>query len=314
VTLLRGSVDFRDAVIEAASRVGIAERQVEKDYWVTATLRELVERLDGRFLFKGGTSLSKAYRLVERFSEDIDLLLLSDEGAATEDLLDAVAAAVSQVCGTTPTVDGGTEGFARRLLFAYPEIPNTRKAPGMRRQIVVEPGVRGGPRPYERRVIQPLMAEVLGPDVAFDDLAPFEIDVLHPARTMIEKLFAVDSMGRRLAIDPELRLPDTAVRHFYDLYFLLDEERSPALGWLRQGDNHEEVVADCLRVARRWFSEETAVPDGGFAHSSAFADESLASRLRPPYERMMAAVCYPRAPRPTLDEVRSRARDLEGRI
>ena len=314
MTLLRGSVDFRDGVIEAASRLGIAERQVEKDYWVTATLRSLAERFDGQFLFKGGTSLSKAYRLVERFSEDIDLLLLSKEGAATEGLLDALAAAMSEVCGTTATVYGGTEGFARRMLFPYPELPNTRKAPGMRRQIVVEPGVRGGPRPYERRVIEPLMAGALGPDVAFDDLASFDIDVLHPARTMIEKLFAVDSMGQRLATDPGLRLPDTAVRHFYDLYFLWDEERSPALSWLQNGDNHEAVVEDCLRVSRRWFSEEAAVPDGGFAHSLAFTDDGIASRLRAPYERMMAAVCYPQAPRPTFDEVRGRASDLVGRI
>jgi hypothetical protein len=314
MTLLRRSTDFRDAVIEAASRIGIAERQVEKDYWVTATLRELVERFDGQFLFKGGTSLSKAYRLVERFSEDIDLLLLSDEGAATEELLDRVALAVSEVCGNTATVDDRTEGFGRRMLFAYPELPNTRKAPGMRRQIVVEPGVRGGPRPYERRVIAPLMGEALGRDAAFDDLDAFEIDVLHPARTMIEKLFAVDSMAQRLASDPELRLPDTAVRHFYDLYFLLDEERSPALDWLQQGDSHVEVVADCLRVSRRWFSEKAAVPDGGFAHSPAFTDDGLASRLRSPYERMMAAVCYPGAPRPTFDDVRRRARGLAGRI
>ena len=314
MTALRSSPDFRDAVLEAAARLGIAERQVEKDYWVTATLRVLAERFDGQFLFNGGTSLSKAYQLVERFSEDIDLLLVSDEGPATEELLDERAAVVGGVCGSVATIDDRTEGFARRMLFPYPELPNTPKAPGMRRQIVVEPGVRGGPRPSERRTIEPLMALALGKDAVYDDLAAFEIDVLHPARTMVEKLFAVDSMGQRLARNPELRLPDTAARHFYDLYFLWDEERSPALGWLQEADNHEAVIADCLQISRRWFSAEAGVPDGGFAHSVAFTDEGLASRLRPPYERMMAAVCYPRAPRPTLEEVRSRARELAGRI
>jgi len=314
MTPLRGSGEFRDAVIEAASRLGIAERQVEKDYWVTATLRALVERFDGQFLFKGGTSLSKAYRLVDRFSEDIDLLLLSEEGTATEELLDVLEAAVGEVCGSTATVDSATAGFARRMLVAYPELPNTKRAPGMRRQIVVEPGVRGGPRPYERRVIEPLIAQALGSDAAYEDLAAFEIDVLHPARTMIEKLLAVDTMSQRLMCEPELRFPDTAVRHFYDLYFLWDEKQSPALGWLQEGDNHEAVVDDCLRVSRRWFSEEAAVPSGGFARSVAFTDEEVAGRLRSPYERMMAAVCYPQAQRPTLDDVRNRAAELEGRI
>jgi hypothetical protein len=59
---------------------------------------------------------------------------------------------------------------------------------------------------------------------------------------------------------------------------------------------------------------EGAVVDGGFANSLAFTDEGPASRLRAPYERMMAAVCYPRAVRPSLDEVRDRGRELAGRI
>ena len=128
-----------------------------------------MERFDGQFLFKGGTSLSKAYRLVERFSEDIDLLLLSDEGAATEELLDRVALAVSEVCGNTATVDDRTEGFGRRMLFAYPELPNTRKAPGMRRQIVVEPGVRGGPTSLRTPGHCTTYGRSARSDAAFDD-------------------------------------------------------------------------------------------------------------------------------------------------
>jgi predicted nucleotidyltransferase component of viral defense system len=125
VTALRGSPEFWDAVVEAAARLGIAERHVEKDYWVTATLRALAERFDGLYLFKGGTSLSKAYHLLERFSEDIDLPLVSDEGSATEDLPDELASVVGEVCGSVGIVDDRTEGFARRMLFAYPELPNT---------------------------------------------------------------------------------------------------------------------------------------------------------------------------------------------
>ena len=159
---------------------------------------------------EGRTSLSKAYQLVERFSEDIDLLLLSDEGPATEELLDDLAAVVGGVCGSVATTGregllghgdaprvGRALGFARRMFCAYPELPNTPKAPGMRRQIVLEPGVRGGPRPSERRTIEPLMALALGKDAVYDDLAAFEIDVLHPARTMVEKLFAADCQPDR---------------------------------------------------------------------------------------------------------------------
>jgi hypothetical protein len=143
VNLLRGSNDFRDAIVEAAARLGVAERQVEKDYWVTETLRELVRRFDGEFLFKGGTSLSKGYRLVERFSEDIDLLLLSEEGDATEGLLDEIQTAAGDVCGSPAEVDQRTKGLARRILVTYPQLQNTPKAPGPCARCVFEKRLRG---------------------------------------------------------------------------------------------------------------------------------------------------------------------------
>jgi hypothetical protein len=84
MTALRGSPEFRDAVVEAAALLGIAERQIEKDCWVTATLRELAE-----------------------------------------DLLDELTSVVGEVCGSVGIVDPRTEGSPARMLFAYPELPNT---------------------------------------------------------------------------------------------------------------------------------------------------------------------------------------------
>ncbi len=68
--------DRRDVFLGAASSLGTPEANVEKDFWVTWTLDVLFNGLpDGgpRLLFKGGTSLSKAYGLISRFSEDIDI-------------------------------------------------------------------------------------------------------------------------------------------------------------------------------------------------------------------------------------------------
>lgn len=315
MNLLRGSNDFRDAIVEAAARLGVAERQVEKDYWVTETLRELVRRFDGEFLFKGGTSLSKGYRLVERFSEDIDLLLLSEEGDATEGLLDEIQTAAGDVCGSPAEVDQRTKGLARRILVTYPQLQNTPKAPGMRRQIVVEPGVRGGPQPRDRLSIGTLVAQALGPDTAYDDLTAFTIDVLHPARTMVEKLFAVDAIAARLVAEPTRMKTDTEARHFYDLYHLWDEDQSPALSWLSEGDNFVELLANCMEVSRRWFPDNPAeIPSGGFAHSRAFVDGGLTDRIRDGYNRMLVSVCYPNAPRPTFEDICARAAELDGRI
>ncbi len=313
MTLLRSALkDFRAGVIAAAAELGIAERQVEKDYWVTEVLRELVGRLDGMFLFKGGTSLSKAYRLVERFSEDIDLLLLSEEGDETEALLDDVEGVASEVLNGPADVDVQNVGLSRRMFVEYMLLPDLPRAKGMRRQIVVEPGIRGGPKPSERKTIVSLMGGVLG-ESAYEDLTSFEIAVLHPARTMVEKLFAVDGIGTKLLDDERRKLSDTEARHFYDLYFLWDEDISPALRWLDEGTNRDEVVADCLEVSARWYGG-AVVPDGGFANSACFRDPDLAGRIDEGYLRMLDAVCYPEAIRPSFEDVCHRARDLAVRF
>ena len=60
---------------ETAERKGLSEAIVEKDFWVCWVLKQLftIDALSGRLLFKGGTSLSKIFKTINRFSEDIDL-------------------------------------------------------------------------------------------------------------------------------------------------------------------------------------------------------------------------------------------------
>jgi len=71
---------FKDAVIAASQRVGIPEIYVEKDYWVTLVLNEIFHSdLADQIVFKGGTCLSKCHQLIQRFSEDIDLVVFRNE-------------------------------------------------------------------------------------------------------------------------------------------------------------------------------------------------------------------------------------------
>lgn len=66
----------RTSIAQAAVASGIAAKAIEKDWWVTLTLKALFESPYAKFfIFKGGTSLSKGWKLIERFSEDIDIAL-----------------------------------------------------------------------------------------------------------------------------------------------------------------------------------------------------------------------------------------------
>ena len=63
---------FVAVIAQTAHKLGMPEAIVEKDYYVTVLLKELAMRLP-YIVFKGGTSLSKAHKVIKRFSEDIDL-------------------------------------------------------------------------------------------------------------------------------------------------------------------------------------------------------------------------------------------------
>ena len=94
--LSAAAVDRRDAFLGAAQRLGAPEQNIEKDFWVCWTLDALFNGAKAggpRLLFKGGTSLSKAFGLISRFSEDIDITIFREDlgEAATVDDLEALS-------------------------------------------------------------------------------------------------------------------------------------------------------------------------------------------------------------------------------
>ncbi len=87
--------DRRGLFVDTAARLGTTAANAEKDFWVCWTLDVLFNGLPAggpRLLFKGGTSLSKAFGLIERFSEDIDVTVFRDDlgQTATIDDLEAL--------------------------------------------------------------------------------------------------------------------------------------------------------------------------------------------------------------------------------
>jgi len=73
----RTADERRVFIVEAANRRNLTSVIIEKDFWVCWTLKRLIgsPELAGHFIFKGGTSLSKAYGIIHRFSEDLDLTI-----------------------------------------------------------------------------------------------------------------------------------------------------------------------------------------------------------------------------------------------
>lgn len=72
---------FRDAILLASQKLEVSEDIVEKDYYVTLILKKL-STIEYPVVFKGGTSLSKAFHVIDRFSEDIDITFTEHLGEA----------------------------------------------------------------------------------------------------------------------------------------------------------------------------------------------------------------------------------------
>jgi Nucleotidyl transferase AbiEii toxin, Type IV TA system len=193
VPRFRDSAEFGPTLDAAAERLGISATAVEKDYWVSEVLRVLARDFGGDFIFKGGTSLSKGYRIVERFSEDIDILVLpGGRGLGTTDRLmkDMGQAAAAGIGGQASPSGGSQTGRHRSYEVSYPA---TREPTTLvRTSVLLEMGIRGGQDPHEPAAISCLLGdspETAGTNLSeFTDLEPFDVVVLHPGRTLLEKL------------------------------------------------------------------------------------------------------------------------------
>lgn len=229
--------------------MGLQAVSVEKDFWVCWTLRELFTMPGiGRHLtFKGGTSLSKAWKLIQRFSEDIDIIVdkevLGFGGDEAPDkapsnkqrkmrleklmeacrtwvqgtLQPALAARFQSTLGETgwklevdPDMPDG-----QCLLFHYPSVFPPEAAGYVRPVVKIELGARSDDWPSDEKSIQPYVIEhfpALGPD------AVCTVRVLAAERTFWEKACLLHEETFRPVDKPrKIRM----ARHYYDLWSLL---------------------------------------------------------------------------------------------
>ncbi len=314
--LFRDTREFGPTLDAAAEQLGISATAIEKDYWVSEVLRVLARGFEGDFIFKGGTSLSKGYHIVQRFSEDIDVLVLPGVRGrnATDTLMKAMgAAAAAGISGSAFSVGGSETGRHRSYAVSYPA---TRKATTLiRTAVLLEMGVRGGHHPHASVPITCLLGDVLdaaGTDLSeFTDLEPFSLSVLHPARTLLEKLVHIHAVAQALVADTARQPDPRSGRHFYDVFQLLGDDR--VLDLIADRGQVQQVLESIDEITRDYFagSDETELrPSDGFATSPAFdLDTDVSLRFRAAYESTMPELYFGTDPLPTWDAVCSRVAD-----
>jgi hypothetical protein len=220
---------YRDAVRATAQKMSIPPEFVEKDYWVTYALFTIFNHEIGRdMVFKGGTALSKCYNMIERFSEDIDLVVLRREEETDNKLkskLRTVSTVVETVLPEVP-IAGITQkmGMNRKTAHTYHK-EFTGDYGHIRDAIVVEATWLGYHEPYTTKSIVSFVGQMMLDNNQLNiaeenELLPFDLLVLEPTRTICEKIMSLVRFSYGENPMDDLR---KKIRHTYDLHQLLNQ-------------------------------------------------------------------------------------------
>lgn len=221
---------FLQAVKLTADRMGIANIYVEKDYWVTYALHTIFKNEIGKdTVFKGGTALSKCYNMIDRFSEDIDLVVVRREGESNNKLTTKIKTISEVVTNVLPEIDipelTQKMGMNRKTAHSYDKIFKGNYGQ-VRDVIVVEATWLGYFEPCSVRTVASFVGQMMldnkQEDIAKEyGLLPFELMVLEPTRTLCEKIMSLVRFSYSEA--PLINLKNK-IRHTYDLHQLLQQQ------------------------------------------------------------------------------------------
>lgn len=305
--------DFEQAILRAARQFELSEQFVEKDYYVTEMLRIIAGDLGDKVMFKGGTSLSKGWGLITRFSEDIDLFVNRDafDPPPGTRRLDKILKDLSTAVSTHPAFtwlrDEGVTigGFGRSDLFAYET--HFDELPGIRAAVRLEPGIQSGTFPTEIVPITSLVAQYLAEQGSTDfsaaeDLDGFKMPLLHYRRTFVEKMFAIH--GKVIRLQDEEHPLERDARHYADLYVLAGQREVLAM---LDSPEYGEIRRDYDARSREFFEASYRPPPGlSFADSIAlFPEGSLREQLAAEYD-VECRLLFSDQSYPSFDEVLAR--------
>ena len=311
--LLNLTDDQRRATLaQAAQESGMRAEVVEKDWWVTLTLKALFNTPYAPYVvFKGGTSLSKCWNLITRFSEDIDIALspeafgmkyeetpskayvkkLKRKGCAftNNELKNAVeeqllALGVPEgmiVITAAPVPENFPDTDPQTIFIKYPSLYDP--LPYIPDRVKIEVSVRSLNTPHTQRNIQSVLNEFF-PQAIYGE-TPFSVTVVEARKTFLEKAFLLHE---------EFKKPDRAKiraermsRHIYDLASMAHSEIE--LAALTDHKLYEELITH-----RKWYTGYTYLDYESLGHSliEFMLPDDLVELYQRDYETMQEQMIY----------------------
>lgn len=318
----------RQAINNVALKTELPPSSIEKDWWVTQVLKALHTLPYAEHIaFKGGTSLSKCWNLIARFSEDIDIALsreflgfggelsktqISDKlrraacsfvrGKMQYDVKEALLAqgirqdvfSVDVVITPVTTVDPEVITVTYQSLYdVSPYIKNTVKLEISGRSMV---------EPVEKKFINAAI-DAHFPNAPFAE-EPFEVNAVIPERTFLEKVFLLHEEFHKDVVRVE-----RMSRHVYDLAMMMDSERKIA----DRAVNNEELYRTVLEHRRKFIGLKGFNYDELYTDSLCIVpDNEIAERWQEDYKFMGEHMIY--GPVPSFEELVEKMTLLNNKI
>jgi len=264
----------RTSIDQAALIGGRRAKAIEKDWWVTLTLKALFEMPEAKyFTFKGGTSLSKCWKLIQRFSEDIDIALspeafgmkyeenpgsgylsrLKKRGceytstqlkAALENSFATMGIAPGKIMIEAAEVKEGMPDTDPQTLFVS-YISLYEKNLYLPDYVKIEVSVRSLREPHREMPVESMLHE-LYPNDAYAEI-PFMVAAMEPQKTFLEKAFLLHEEFLKPGAGREIRT-ERMSRHLYDIEKIMDTEFGKTA--LKDQTLYDAVIAHRERYSR----------------------------------------------------------------
>lgn len=315
---------------QAAALYGLPPQAIEKDLWVT-TILQIVFTLPfaGSLIFKGGTSLSKVWHLIERFSEDIDLAidpsLFGFEGDLTKKQIKKLRKASSlfvkeefykqlqqaiekyglaSLCTIEAQPDGegdNTYPEPRKLFIKYNSAwPN---ALGYLSPVVMlELGSRSLLEPNEKTHIRSLVEDKF-PSIQ-TTIVDSNIATALPSKTFLEKVFLIHEL---FSVESRRKNADRKSRHLYDLSLMMEKD-------FAQEAINDDVLWESIRHHREIFTSVSGMdytPDVR-KRLVLTPPEEIMQEWEADYQSMCSSMIF--GSKPTFQQLLERMKELENRF
>jgi predicted nucleotidyltransferase component of viral defense system len=284
---------FSNIIRAAAQHHEIRTEFVEKDYWITLMLSNLANsQYVNQVVFKGGTSLSKGFQLIERFSEDVDLAVLMEtmtSGNMVKCLIREVEKTITKGFIDVEILGVTSKGSRfRKTVLEYDSIEMRSR----NNRLILEINSFANPYPYQSLRISSLTCDFLEESKNFGyieeyGLTPFNLNVLRKEQTLVEK---VVSLIRCSFDENPIESISNKIRHFYDLFFLVND---PACHQFVRSRDFKQQFSQILQHDQTLFEEPVGWRKKQVHESVLFADfDGVWSQLSGKYQTELSAFAY----------------------